>query len=669
MTDERPLRRPSNEEAYFDVAASFLAGALLSAAFTAAFEWNSCIARIDPSTGTGARMGLAWVLVARTMLFLVPGVVAGAAAAGAGWRRAWPVIFTGYSALLCFGLLVDLRVQAYTGDHLLHYLQFIDNNHFGEWGGGLAASFRDGALFLGGLAAAAIALLVASRRLVAMAAPQSGANLRRASATAYALVLVAALLLHRTLLAPAEVTAFEASMPVSWPGSASPSDQRTLRTLEQRLNEELAGPLEALRTDPGKPAATDRTSTLPAGSPRPDVIVLVLESFRSLSFTPDRMPRLFAWSRRGLHLDRHFSGSNCSHLGMYSLMYGRIPWLYDDAIGEPPQLPASLKASGYRTTYTSSMDHRGWMGMGDFLSESTFDEMTLFPGSGDRWEWPDRDRQTLDHVRRLLDRQAAHDDSASPRLIVAFLASTHYPYMYPPEYERHLPVLAMAPTAMREDMVLLKGSQRVGGPAMESIFRVDAAAGREGLLHRYENAAGFLDDRIADLLEQVDLDRTVVVVTGDHGESLWDDGTLAHGLRPSEVQARVPFLLLGPGVEARAVAVPTSHVDALPTLLHAVAGTSVKVRGLHGRDLLDTGSRGDHIAFVPLGDEKDLASPAMVLVAPEGRLSLRWHRQRAALELRGALDERGAVADAPPVESGASRWAPRIAATLDALAR
>ncbi len=44
------------------------------------------------------------------------------------------------------------------------------------------------------------------------------------------------------------------------------------------------------------------------------------------------------------------------------------------------------------------------------------------------------------------------------------------------------------------------------------------------------------------------LDDTLIVVTADHGESLFDDGFLGHGHMLNDQQTRIPFILSDPGV-------------------------------------------------------------------------------------------------------------------------
>ena len=79
--------------------------------------------------------------------------------------------------------------------------------------------------------------------------------------------------------------------------------------------------------------------------------------------------------------------------------------------------------------------------------------------------------------------------------------------------------------------------------------------------------------------------RTLVVVTGDHGESLGDHGELTHGLFAYDATLRVPLILYQPRLfRPRVLDDPVRHVDILPTVLDAVGVTPPE--GLDGASLL-----------------------------------------------------------------------------------
>jgi arylsulfatase A-like enzyme/cytochrome c-type biogenesis protein CcmH/NrfG len=86
---------------------------------------------------------------------------------------------------------------------------------------------------------------------------------------------------------------------------------------------------------------------------------------------------------------------------------------------------------------------------------------------------------------------------------------------------------------------------------------------------------------------------TLIVVTGDHGESLGEHGEASHGLFAYEATLRVPLIVaeVGRGASERGEVsdVPVRHVDILPTILDAIGQRAPA--GLPGRTLLPAAER------------------------------------------------------------------------------
>lgn len=91
--------------------------------------------------------------------------------------------------------------------------------------------------------------------------------------------------------------------------------------------------------------------------------------------------------------------------------------------------------------------------------------------------------------------------------------------------------------------------------------------------HPYLGAIAFMDSQIArviDFLERNGLmEKTVIAVIGDHGESLGQHGEETHGFFVYESTTRVPFIIRAPfeNVRHRRVADPVRSVDLMPTVL------------------------------------------------------------------------------------------------------
>jgi arylsulfatase len=103
----------------------------------------------------------------------------------------------------------------------------------------------------------------------------------------------------------------------------------------------------------------------------------------------------------------------------------------------------------------------------------------------------------------------------------------------------------------------------------------------------YDGAIRYTDGKMAEILaalERLGLsDKTLIVVTSDHGESLGERGFVGHN-RVYDVQLKVPWIMRLPSRAQRVVHAPVESVDILPTLLSMLGKQAPGT--LSGRDLL-----------------------------------------------------------------------------------
>jgi arylsulfatase A-like enzyme len=87
----------------------------------------------------------------------------------------------------------------------------------------------------------------------------------------------------------------------------------------------------------------------------------------------------------------------------------------------------------------------------------------------------------------------------------------------------------------------------------------------------YVGEIAFMDSQIGLLMNTLErrqlLDRTLVVVVGDHGESLGEHGERDHGIFTYESVLRVPLIVRAPNVRAGRVAEVVRLTDVMPTVL------------------------------------------------------------------------------------------------------
>jgi arylsulfatase A-like enzyme len=104
----------------------------------------------------------------------------------------------------------------------------------------------------------------------------------------------------------------------------------------------------------------------------------------------------------------------------------------------------------------------------------------------------------------------------------------------------------------------------------------------------YDAGVRRMDDRLGPFLEAVDTvfagEDALVIITSDHGESLFEHGVLGHGQVLYSQLLSVPLVVRFPGGEPRRLAVPVSGLDIVPTVLD-LAGLPIPNR-LPGLSLL-----------------------------------------------------------------------------------
>lgn len=87
----------------------------------------------------------------------------------------------------------------------------------------------------------------------------------------------------------------------------------------------------------------------------------------------------------------------------------------------------------------------------------------------------------------------------------------------------------------------------------------------------YVGEIAYADSQIGRLVEALErsrlLDKSIVIVAGDHGESLGEHGERDHGIFVYESVLRVPLIIRGPEIEPRRISSVVRLVDVMPTIL------------------------------------------------------------------------------------------------------
>ena len=186
--------------------------------------------------------------------------------------------------------------------------------------------------------------------------------------------------------------------------------------------------------------------------------------------------------------------------------------------------------------------------------------------------WTEIDASAVEEDRRTMggyleDRRER--DAAVPAFDFVALNATHLPYAFPAEHAIFQPA-----------------------PKLTSSHHILRSSGDlEIIRNRYRNGCHFADEQIGRILDdletQGDFSKTIVVVTGDHGEEFQERGQLTHAGVLNDYQGRTVLWIHLPDAppEPLAIEVPTVHIDIVPTLLNAL-GFDQDVLHTQGRSLL-----------------------------------------------------------------------------------
>lgn len=191
------------------------------------------------------------------------------------------------------------------------------------------------------------------------------------------------------------------------------------------------------------------------------------------------------------------------------------------------------------------------------LETAAFTENALVSGAFGFWFGFDRfTERSFEHAERghatFADGIAYIEANRDHRFFL-FLHTykTHDPYVPGAAYER----LWSEPDAWKD-----------GGPAPWVPDK------HREILDRYDRTIREADDLVGGLLEtlaRLGLDeRTLVVVTSDHGEAFGEHGFAGHGFSPHYEALDVPLIFRGPGIPPDTrISTPVSIVDLTPTIL------------------------------------------------------------------------------------------------------
>jgi arylsulfatase len=320
-----------------------------------------------------------------------------------------------------------------------------------------------------------------------------------------------------------------------------------------------------------------------------NVLLVILDAanphhFSFMGYERETTPNLDRMAAEAVVFSSAYAQASATPLSMYSLMTSRYPILDEDQYPRTGELAAIIPAAmpTLATWATEKFPERAaflannWMReeLGFHHGYSTFEKVyDEVPGG------------TIASADLVSDRFTAWLDTepSGPWLGWMHYLEPHTPYS-PPE-----PWYSMFDPGVRG---LTDGSEASMAAYRESVpdgeYQRNVVALYDGNLAWVDHQFGRVVD---DLKRRGEWDRTIVIVTSDHGEAFWEHGVRGHGTHVYDEFVRIPLVIRVPGLAPRRVDPVVELIDVTPTILD-LAGVFVPAGSTAGQSLvgLMTGS-------------------------------------------------------------------------------
>ena len=311
------------------------------------------------------------------------------------------------------------------------------------------------------------------------------------------------------------------------------------------------------------------SASLPGGcrarvaAPRPNVLLVTIDTLRADRVGVGTAPAIDALAASGLFFTAARTAAPLTLPSHATIHTGLLPpehGVRENGAGvlaaAHPTIARLLRDAGYRTAAFVGafvLDRRFGLAQG---FETYDDRIPRDPNATERLEADRPAQAVIDRVLEWLTNPQSGDPQSirnpqsatrNPFFLWIHLYDPHAPYTPPPEY-----------------------AARTKTPYDGEVAYADAQFARV----------------LAALRASGDLDRTLVVVAGDHGEALGEHGERTHGMLLYESTLRVPLVIAAPpslGVRATRIDAAVSLAEIAPTILRA-AGVAPPA-AMKGRDL------------------------------------------------------------------------------------
>lgn len=303
-------------------------------------------------------------------------------------------------------------------------------------------------------------------------------------------------------------------------------------------------------------------------SSKKNLLIIAFDSWRYTTMDSLCTPNIYSFSKNAITFHQHYSGSNGTKSGVFSIFYGLSGSYFNDFMDQSiePVFLQSLKNNNYEIRLFPSASLRN-----PPLDKCTFlsfaDQCDPTQGMN---AWQRDVNLSLNFINYLSER-----DTTKPFMSFLFFDSLHS-MIKPDDYKG-----PFQPSWENAKYELL------GKDVDPTEF-----------LNLYKNMVYYLDSLVGNVLNEMQekglLENTIVLITGDHAQE-FDDNHHAfwgHNGNFSDAQIRVPLIYYYPECQPMHYNHWTAHYDIVPTLMHDMMNVENPITDYSiGKYLQDTTDR------------------------------------------------------------------------------
>ncbi len=343
-----------------------------------------------------------------------------------------------------------------------------------------------------------------------------------------------------------DITSISPRLPVYFPVTSSSFVKKHVHLGDKLgLGEELAG-ISRENSSIHYPKKQISTKNHITKDSLPNIIWIVLESWRFDMMDSIISPNIYKFSKKSIYCTNHLSTGNSTTSGIFGMFYGIHPTYWDavkanSSVIDNPVLIDILKENNYHFGIFTHSNFKRFK-----ISASIFNNIDIhnrFRGNRDWEKDADMNAKFINFIE---------SNTSNPFFGFIFYTSTHHSYSYPENRKKFIP-------AGKINMGLVNNNT-------DPLPYINA----------YKNAINYTDSLINILLTTItenNLDsNTIIIITSDHGEEFNDNkkNYWGHGSNFTKYQTSVPLIIHFPNKKSRKISYRTSHIDIVPTLVKEV---------------------------------------------------------------------------------------------------